>query len=759
MKIACIGGGPGGLYFAILMKRAQPDADITVFERNRQGETFGFGVVFSDATIDNLTRADPPTRDRITDRFAHWDEIDIFIHGERWSSTGHGFAGLSRQALLTILQERAVELGIRIAFEHPVQSTRELEGYDLVVAADGVNSAVRTELADALQPQVDHRPNRFVWLGTTAEFPAFTFYFREDEAGLWRVHAYQYEQGQATFIVECTDETFQRSGLSVDDEDATVAYLEQLFAPELGAHKLIKNRSVWRQFPTVRCDRWSHGNVVLLGDAVHTAHFSIGSGTKLALEDAIALVDAIGECSSIPDALERYERSRRPAVDSLQRAAQVSLQWFEDTERYFHRLEPIQFAFSLLTRSLRVSHENLQLRDPAFVEKVDRWFAGQAPESPSTSGPQPRRVPPPMFTPFRLRDMVLDNRMVVSPMCQYSAQDGTVDDWHLVHLGSRAMGGAGLVMAEMTAVGSDGRISPGCAGLYAPHHVAAWRRITSFVHRHTPAKIGLQLGHAGRKGSTKRLWEGEDQPLDRDNWPLLGASPLPYGPDSQAPREMTREDMDATIADYVRATEMAIEADFDLIEIHMAHGYLLNTFLSPLTNRRSDAYGGTVANRMRFPLEVFAAVRNAWPSERPLSVRISATDWRAGGFDGAQAVELSRALKAAGCDIVDVSAGQVVPDQRPVYGRLFQTPFSDRVRLEADIPTITVGNISTYEDVNSILAAGRADLCALARAHLYDPYWTRHTATRQGWEMPWPDQYRSVARYQPRFFWEPEGER
>jgi anthraniloyl-CoA monooxygenase len=754
MKIACLGGGPGGLYSAILLKKALPEAEIAVHERNRPDDTFGFGVVFSDATLANLGEADAESYAEIRRHFAHWDDIHVHLKGGLWRSTGHGFCGCSRQVLLDILQARARTLGVELAFQREFDGIEEFRDRDLIIAADGVNSGIRKRHARHFAPEIDFRPNRFIWLGTTFRFPAFTFIFKENEHGLWRVHAYQYQDGMATFIVECTDETFRRTGLDPEDEDGAVAYCERLFARELDGHALLKNRSIWRSFPNLRTEHWHFGNVVLIGDAAHTAHFSIGSGTKLAMEDAIALSRAVAaQPGDIPAALAAYEAQHRPEVETVQRAAAVSERWFEESERYYHRLEPIQFVFSLLTRSLRISHENLKLRDPALVARVDRWFAEKAANQSGVNAPPSRSgaAPPPMFTPLRLRGMVLSNRVVVSPMCQYSAEDGTINDWHLVHLGSRAMGGAGLVIGEMTDVSREGRITPGCAGMYKPEHVAAWRRVVAFVHRHTPARIGMQLAHAGRKASTRLGWEGYDEPLAEGGWPIMAPSPIPYFPHSPVPREMSRADMETVREDFVRAAAMAEEAGFDLLEIHFAHGYLLSSFLSPLTNRRTDEYGGALENRMRFPLEVFAAVRGAWPAEKPISVRISATDWAEGGFDGADAVALAAALKALDCDIVDVSAGQVVPWQRPVYGRLFQTPFSDRVRLEAGIPTMTVGNISTYEDVNSVLAAGRADLCVLARAHLYDPYWTRHMATKQGYDLPWPKPYRTIDGYEPRF--------
>jgi anthraniloyl-CoA monooxygenase len=752
MKIACIGGGPAGLYFAILMKQADPSHQVTVWERNRADDTFGFGVVFSDATMGKLAEADPETHAAITGSFSHWDDIDIHFGARVVRSSGHGFSGMGRQALLTILQDRAQALGVTLHFETEAPPLAQLRSeHDLVIAADGVNSAVRTELAEHLGPEVDHRPNRFVWLGTTFPFDAFTFYFRENEHGLFRVHAYRYAPGASTFILECTEDTWKRAGLDRASEDETLAYAERLFEKELAGHRLLLNRSIWRSFPTVKNRAWHHENVVLLGDAVHTAHFSIGSGTKLAMEDCIALRDALVAHPRLEDALAAYEADWRPGVEALQRAAQVSLEWFENTERYV-KLDPIRFAFSLLTRSLRVTHANLALRDPSLVREVDAFVAREATAQVGGGGAPVPPGTPPMFTPFRLRELTLENRIVVSPMCQYSAQDGTVDDWHLVHLGSRALGGAGLVITEMTDVSADGRISPGCAGMYRPEHATAWKRIVDFVHRHSRAKIGMQLAHAGRKGATKRPWEGRaDEPLETGAWPLLGASAVPYLPGSQVPRAMTRSDMDRVKADFVRSAELAESAGFDLLELHAAHGYLLASFLSPLTNRRHDEYGGPIEQRLRFPLEVFDAVRAVWPRHKPMSVRVSACDWAPGGIELPDVVTAAREFAEHGADVIDVSAGQTVKDSKPVYGRLFQTPFSERVRLEAGVATMTVGNLSSWSDANSIIAAGRADLCVLARAHLYDPYWTRHAANEQGYPLEWPPQYRSVERYVPRF--------
>jgi anthraniloyl-CoA monooxygenase len=752
LKIICVGAGPGGLYFALLMKRADPTHEVVVIERNRADDTFGFGVVFSDATMAGIADADSEAYAAIAQHLVHWDDIAVYYGGEVLRSTGHGFSGMSRHTLLRVLQDQARDAGVTLEFEREMNALDDFEGADLIVGADGVNSTVRRLLGSQVQVSTDTRPNRFVWLGTDKPFPEFTFYFRTDAHGLWRVHAYQYAPDRSTFIVECRDETWRAAGLDRADEAATVAFLEALFEQELAGHRLIANKSVWRQFPTIRVEPWFAGHVVLLGDAAHTAHFSVGSGTRMAMEDAVALRNALVR-APVAEALAAFEAARRPQIESLQRAAQASLQWFEETERYV-QLPPLQFAFTLLTRSLRITHEDMRKRDPAFLAQVDRFVADEAARQVTgTVGNGPARVPPPMFTPFRLRDLVIPNRVVVSPMCQYVADDdGTVGDWHMVHLGSRALGGAGLVMAEMTDVSRDARISVACAGLYKPEHRDAWKRVVDFIHRETPAKAGIQLGHAGRKGATRKLWEGDSEPLESGGWPVVSASPIPYFPDrSQTPRALSRRDMDDLREDYVRAADLARAAGFDLLEIHMAHGYLLASFISPLTNQRTDAYGGSLANRMRFPLEVFDACRDVWPAERPMSVRISAVDWLPGGLEPDDAVEVARLLRAHGCDVVDVSAGQTVPEQRPVYGRLFQTPFADRIRNEVKMATMAVGNISSYMDVNTIIAAGRADLCLLARAHLFDPYWTRHAAYMLGYPLPWPDPYKSVERYTPRF--------
>lgn len=767
MKVVCAGAGPSALYLSILLKKSDPSHDITLFERHESGDSFGFGVVFSDATMDNLANADPATIERLKASFHHWDHIDVHYRGELLRSTGHGFSGIARAALLRILREEAMKRGVEIRHGVEIKSRGELPEADLLVAADGVASCLRTESASQFGTRIDERKNRFVWLGTTKPFPAFTFYFRSNVHGLFRVHAYQYVTNPAgdgpcsTFIVEATEETFQRTGLSEADEAATIAYCEALFREELEGHRLLPNRSIWRRFPTVVNERWHDGSMVLIGDAAHTAHFSVGSGTKLAMEDAIALVAALAKEGAIPEALARYEKERRGPVESLQRSAQASLEWFEATERYMDTA-PVQFGFNLVTRSLRITHEDLRKRDPAYVAEIDTWFAAESDSrtgvlTPSLELTEPdsagatRRVPPPFLTPFKLRDLMLENRIVVSAMCQYSAEDGVPNDWHLVHLGSRAIGGAGLVMAEMTDVSPEGRISLGCTGLYDDQHGNAWKKIVEFIHKNTRTKIGIQLGHAGRKGASTLEWEGDEALPPDQSWDLLAPSALRWSADRRLPREMTAEDMADLKGQYAQATRRARKAGFDIVELHCAHGYLLASFLSPLTNHRTDAYGGSLENRLRYPLEVFDAVRGAWPPERPISVRISATDWVDGGIEAADAVTIARAFKEHGCDLIDASAGQTVPHQKPRYGRLFQTPFADRIRHEAGIATMAVGAISSFADANTILAAGRADLVALARAHLYDPYWTRHAAQEFGVRLPWPAPYSSIDRYTPRF--------
>jgi anthraniloyl-CoA monooxygenase len=743
VKIHCIGGGPGGLYTAILLKKQDPRREIAVWERNASDDTFGWGVVFSDRTQDHLKNADAPSHEAITRCFATWDDIDVHYRGEVYRSTGHGFCGLSRKRMLLLLEERARELGIELHFETEVEDVDDYRDCDLLVAADGINSQIRDKYAAHFGPKLDWRPNRFAWLGTRQQLDAFTFSFRENDAGLWMLHAYQFEPETSTFIVETDEETFARSGLDVDDEPQTIAYCEKVFEEELGGHPLMANKTYWRQFATVKNRIWHHENIVLVGDAAHTAHFSIGSGTKLAMEDSIALTEAFAAHDDVGEALRAYETERRPNVASLQRAAQSSLEWFENARRYMG-MEPKRFVFSLLTRSMRITHDNLALRDPAYVEDADRWL-NRTLSIEGADNPEKEPVPP-MFTPYTLRGLELKNRVVVSPMCQYSADEGMPNEWHLVHLGSRAMGGAALVFTEMTDVSPEGRISPGCTGIYTDEQADAWARIVDFVHSRSTAKIGMQLGHAGRKGATKRMWEGDNEPLESGAWPIMAASPIPWGPESQVPKEMDRADMVRVRDEHVAAAKRAKRAGFDVLEVHMAHGYLLSGFISPLSNQRSDEYGGSLENRARYPLEVLDAVREVW-ADAPLSVRISATDWAPEGFTPEDAAVLAQMLKEHGADLIDVSAGQTSTEADPVYGRLFQTPFADRIRNEVDIATMAVGNISTYDDINTIILAGRADLVALARAHLADPYFTIHAAREQGYDaLEWPVQYRSAKR-------------
>ena len=728
MKVACIGGGPAGLYFAISMKLRDPAHEVHVFERNPRGVTFGWGVVFSDQTVENLTANDPKSAKVVAGEFAHWDDIDVHIRGQVVRSSGHGFIGIGRKRLLEILQDRATELDVRLSFDSECDpDDPKWAEYDLVIASDGINSRVRDRFADAFGVDVDQRANRFVWLGTSKVFDAFTFAFEETEAGWVWAHAYQFAPDCSTFIVECSEATWRELGFDRFDQAEAIARCETIFAEYLDGHRLISNAAhlpgpaVWLNFRRIKCDSWSHGKFILLGDAAHTAHFSIGSGTKLALEDAIKLAEVLNRRElEIEAALFEYQAERSLEVLKLQNSARNSTEWFETLERYLH-FEPLQFAYSLLTRSQRISHENLRLRDKDWLESVERWFWERAGVKGKTAAP--------MFAPFRLREMKVENRITVSPMAMYSAVDGTPNDFHLVHLGERALGGAGLVFTEMTCVSPEGRISPGCTGMWAAEHVAAWRRITDFVHANSKAKICLQLGHSGGKGSTRLGWEGNDVPLDDGNWPVMAASDVPWSPVNQRPKAMTRADMDAVRDQFVAAVRMGVEASFDMVELHAAHGYLLSSFITPLQNRRTDDYGGSLDNRLRYPLEVFAAMRAALPPHMPMSVRISANDWA--GDDGItpdDAVAIAEAFAREGADLIDVSAGQTSTDASPVYGRMFQTPFSDKLRNEARVATMAVGNIYEPDHANSILAAGRADLVALGRPHLIDPMWTLRAA-------------------------------
>ncbi|MFK7878790.1 bifunctional salicylyl-CoA 5-hydroxylase/oxidoreductase [Roseobacter sp.] len=741
MRIACLGGGPAGLYFAISVKLRRPDAEVVIFERNKHDDTFGWGVVLSDETLDNLQENDPVSAESIRSHFAYWDDIAVHYRGEKTVSTGHGFCGIGRKKLLLLLQDRATELGVDLRFEtEAVSATEYAKEYDLVVASDGLNSKTRSDLAMHFKPEVEMRACKFVWLGTHQKFDdAFTFIFQETAKGWLWVHAYQFDSDTATFIVETDQATWDAYGFGQMSQQESIDTCEEIFKEYLGGHSLMTNAhhirgSAWLSFPRVLCENWSYENIVLMGDASASAHFSIGSGTKLALESAIALAEYV---HSLPlkDAFARYQNDRRLEVLRLQSAARNSLEWFEDVHRYLG-LHPVQFNYSLLTRSQRISHENLRKRDATWLESAEKWFQTRV------GGPAaPVRAP--MFAPYKLRDMKLANRVVVSPMAQYKAVDGAPTDWHFVHYAERAKGGAGLVYTEMTCVSAMGRITPGCPGLYAPEHEAAWKRLTDFVHAETPAKICCQIGHAGRKGSTQLGWEKMDAPLQSDNWNTLSASAIPWSQRNASPHAITRTEMDQVRDQFVASVLMAERAGFNMIELHAAHGYLISSFITPLSNQRQDNYGGSFENRMRFPLEVFVAMRAAWPEHKPMSVRISANDWvGADGVTPEEAVEIAKLFSAAGADIIDVSAGQTSPDARPVYGRMFQTPFSDRIRNEAGIATMAVGNIFEPDHVNSILMAGRADLVCLARPHLADPYWTLHAGTQIGdrnaeWPLPY----------------------
>ena len=743
MRIACVGGGPASLYFSILVKKRFPHVDLTVYERNRPDDTFGWGVVFSRETLGNLQVADPESYQDIERHFSYWDDIDTFWGGTKVSSTGHGFCGLSRKQLLLLLHARAKALGVKLEFQKEV-SADALPQADLVVAADGVHSAIRERFRADFGPSLDWRKCKFIWLGTTLPLKAFTFFFKRTDWGLVQVHAYPFEQGTSTFIVEMREEVWRKAGLDGKDEAESVAFLEHLFSQELGGHRLLANKSVWRTFPTIRCRTWVRGNVVLLGDAAHTAHFSIGSGTKLAMEDAMLLAQKLEAhgLEHFHQALDEYDTQRQDEVARLQRAAQTSLEWFENSARYDAQ-PPLQRVFNLMTRSKRITWANLRSRDPDLVRQADEAWAKSQGSTPRMDG----SAPPPLFAPLQLRQLSLPNRVVLSPMCMYSATDGVPDDFHLVHLGSRAMGGAGLVLTEMTDVAPEGRITPGCTGIWNDAQEEAWARIVNWVHRQTKARIGLQLGHAGRKGSCRRPWEGEEPlPLAEGGWTTVGPSALPFARGWHVPLEMAGDDFARVKEQFVHATRRAARAGFDLLELHCAHGYLLSSFLSPLSNRRTDAYGGGLQGRLRFPLEVFDAVRAAWPSERPLAVRISASDWL--GADGVtveDAVEIARAFKTRGADLLDVSSGGNVPESKPEFGRMYQVPFAEAVKYGAHVTTMAVGGIQSADHANTILAAGRADLCAIAKAHLSDPYLVhRHAQDEAVDTVDWPKQYRQV---------------
>ncbi|MFD4742752.1 FAD-dependent monooxygenase [Streptomyces virginiae] len=716
MRVAVIGGGPGGLYFAALTKQLSPHWEVTVWERNAPDDTFGFGVVFSDETLDGIAQADHEIYRAMSAEFARWTDIDVRHRGNTLTSGGHGFAALGRQHLLRILQQRCADLAVDVRYRTQAPPAAELAaGYDLVVACDGVRSATRAAYADTFAPDLDERSGRYMWLGTDKVFEAFTFIVDEQDFGTLQVHAYPYDATRSTFIVEMTEDAWRRAGFAqfadrdhppgTSDEDS-IRRCEELLADHLDGHRLIPNNSKWLRFTTVRNTTWRHENVVLLGDAAHTAHFSIGSGTKLAMEDALVLAASLHEHPDVPTALAAYEDERRPVVESTQRAAQASLEWFEHIDHYTGQ-DPHQFAFNLLTRSRRVTYDNLRVRDEGFTTAVNR------------SSPVP-----PMFRPFPLGGLLLRNRVVVPPTALHTARDGVPGDFDLVHLSTQAIGGAGLVLAGMTAVSAAGRATPGCPGLWNEQQEAAWRRLTDFVHGQSDTCLGVQLTHAGRRAAT----HGGGQPV--------AASALAWDERGPVPREADRADMDALVRDFVTAARRADRAGFDALELQYGHGHLLSGFLSPLTNLRTDQYGGDLDGRLRFPLEVLGAVREVWPAGKALLVRISAADWAEGGTTEADAVAIARALAEAGADAIDVSTGEVVAHEKPRYGRSYQTPYADLIRNATGVPTIAVGAISTYDDVNSIILAGRADLCGVGRAQLHDPLWTLHAAAAQGYQGP-----------------------
>lgn len=763
MRIAVVGGGPGGLYFSALVKALDPTADITVWERNAPDDTFGFGVVFSDETLGGIEHADPVFYAQMARQFARWDDIDIHCGGTVTTVGGQGFAAMSRKTLLQLLQQRCAGLRVALKFQTQAPDVESLSReHDLVVAADGANSAVRARYASVFSPAVEVHRNKYIWLGTDLVFEAFKFYICPTPYGIMQVHGYPYDTTGSTFIVEMHEDVWRRAGFDASaasalapgvSDEKSAARIAELLADVLAGHRIFVNNSKWQSFGTLSNATWRHGNIVLLGDAAHTAHFSIGSGTKLAMEDALALAACLHEHGSIDAALKAYEAERRPVVLSTQRAARASLEWFENISHYTGQASE-QFAFNIVTRSRRITYDNLRLRDPEFVAAMDGWYRRH--EAERGVMPPVHDARPPMFHPFRLRTLVLDNRVVVSPMDMYSAVDGVPGDFHLVHLGARALGGAGLVMTEMVCVSPEGRITPGCAGIYTPEQERAWARVASFVHAASSAKIGIQLGHSGRKGSTKLMWEGMDEPLEEGNWDVAGPSAVPYSARSQTPRELGRAEMDAITGQFADAAQAAARAGFDLLELHCAHGYLLSSFLSPLSNLRQDDYGGPLGNRLRYPLEVFDAVRAAWPADLPMSVRISATDWHEGGNDVDDAVQIAAAFAAHGADAIHVSTGQVVSDEQPRFGRSYQTPYADRIRNEVGerygVAVIAVGAISSYDDVNSLLLAGRADLVAVGRPHLYDPNWTLHAAADQDYSGPgsrWPPQYLAGRRKPP----------
>ena len=716
-KITVIGGGPGGLYFSILTKKAMPNCQIDVYERNKPDDSFGFGVVFSDETLGEFLMRDVQSYELIRSEFAYWDDIIIARDGQTVNISGNGFCGCSRKTLLKLLHQRCREEGVNLHFEQNVDDLSQFADSDIIVACDGIGSAIRTQFASEFGTKIELKKNRFVWLGSTKPLDAFTYFFRTTPFGTIVAHTYQYEEGMSTWIFECSDETWQKFGFEVTNEKDTIDKISELFSEELEGHPLISNKSHWRQFPHVTNKKWSHCNIVLLGDAKATAHYSIGSGTKLAMDSAIGLSDAvIANPNNVQAAFEQYDKTRRNTVEMIQYAALVSLDWFENMDR--HIQHPFyQFAFGCMTRSKKVTFENLQIRDKSFTDKVLKEFNDNCNVNDKNQSAA--------FSTFKLRDLELSNRIVMAPMGQYSAENGLVNDWHLVHYGSRATGGVGLILTEMTAVSPTGRITLGCTGIYNENQVVEWKKITDFIHQHTQTKIGIQLGHSGRKGAIKKPWEGQNEPIEKD-WELLSASPIPFHSNMATPKEMTLEDMNKITAEFVQATKNADKAGFDMIELQAHHGFLLASFLSPLTNRRKDEFSGSIENRIKFPLRVFTEIRNVFPQHKPMSVRISASDWAENGISEEEVIYIANAFKSAGADIINVSTGNTVAYQKPQMGRMWQTPFSDLVRNTVHIPTITAGFIQDIDQINTIILNGRADLVALGRPLLADANFVRN---------------------------------
>lgn len=736
MKIAVIGGGPGGLYFSILTKKAIPHCQIDIYERNKSDDSFGFGVVFSDETLGEFLKRDMQSYELIRSKFAYWDDIIIARDGQTVNIAGNGFCGCSRKTLLQLLQQRCIEEGVNLYFEHNVDDLSQFEDADIIIASDGIGSQIRTKFASEFGTKIELKKNRFVWLGSTKPLDAFTYFFRNTEHGLIVAHSYQYEAGMSTWIFECSNETWQKFQFEVTNEEDTITKIAEIFKEELDGHPLISNKSHWRQFPHVTNENWHHKNIVLLGDAKATAHYSIGSGTKLAMDSAIGLFDAlIANPNDVKAVFQHYDKSRRNTVEMIQYAALVSLDWFENMNRH-NQHHFYQFAFGCMTRAKKVTYENLRLRDKSFTDKVLEEFNQNL--QPKTQNLQPI---PAAFSTFKLRDLELQNRIAMSSMGQYSAENGLVNDWHFQHYTSRAIGGLGLILTEMTAVSESGRITLGCAGIYNENQIVKWKIINDFIHENTQTKIGIQLGHSGRKGGSKIPWEDS---FSGESWELLSASAIPFNENSATPKEMTLEDMDLVTSQFVQATINSDKAGFDLIELQAHHGFLLASFLSPLTNIRTDEFGGTVENRLKFPLRVFTEMRNVFPKEKPMSVRISATDWAENGISDEDVITIATAFKNAGADIINVSTGNTVANQKPITGRMWQTPFSDAVRNTVHIPTITAGYIQDIDQINTIILNGRADLVALGRPLLLDANFVRNAqAYEQFQPNDIPNQYKN----------------